>query len=167
MEGVSKKMDELIELAARVGELLKGKGWTLGTAESCTGGLIGHLLTEIPGSSAYFRGGIVAYANEVKRDLLGVPQELLTAHGAASCQVAGAMARGVRELLHTDLGIAVTGIAGPTGWTPKKPVGTVYIGLSSPMGNQVEHHVWNADRQGNKLLSAEAALALLEGLLMS
>jgi len=136
-------MDELIELAARVGNLLKEKGWTLGTAESCTGGLIGHLITEIPGSSAYFRGGVIAYANEVKRDLLGVPQELLTAHGAASCQVAGAMARG--------LGIAVTGIAGPTGWTPKKPVGTVYIGLSSPMGNQVEHHVWNADRQGNKL----------------
>ena len=156
------RIDDLIELAARVGNLLREKGWTLSTAESCTGGLVGHLITEIPGSSDYFVGGVVAYANEVKRDLLGVSQELLTVHGAVSCQVAAAMARGVRELLGTDLGIAVTGIAGPTGWTPEKPVGTVYIGLASPTSTQVEHYVWAADRKGNKLLSAKAALVLLE-----
>lgn len=154
-------MESLVELAARVGELLKERGWTVGTAESCTGGLVAHAITNISGSSAYFIGAIVAYANQAKMDLLNVPAALLVKHGAVSQEVALAMARGVRRTLRTDVGVATTGIAGPTGGTPQKPVGTVYIALSSPLGEQVVHHVWDRDRLGNKCRSAKAALALL------
>ena len=156
-----------IRLEAEIGELLARRGWSLAVAESCTGGLVSHRLTNVPGSSRYFLGSVVSYANDAKVKLLGVRPETIEVHGAVSPQTAQEMAQGALRLFQADLAVAVTGIAGPTGWTPKKPVGTVYIGLSNPMGNQVEHHVWNADRQGNKLLSAEAALALLEQLLMS
>lgn len=152
----------LTAAAERALALLRARGLTLGVAESCTGGLVGHALTNIPGSSDSFLGGIIAYANAVKRDLVGVPQELLVAHGAVSRPVALAMAQGVRRVLGVDVGLSVTGIAGPTGGTSEKPVGTVHIAVAGPWGEAAEHHVWDADRVGNKALSALAVLALLE-----
>ncbi|MCD6519669.1 MAG: CinA family protein [Anaerolineae bacterium] len=154
--------DRATALAAEIGTLLKQRGWTLATAESCTGGLVSHAITNISGSSTYFMGGVVAYDNKVKRRLLEVPEEWLRQYGAVSRQVALAMARGVRRLLGTDVGISVTGIAGPTGGTPEKPVGTVFIAVVSPLGEEVEHHLWEEDRLGNKRLSAEAVLTLLK-----
>ncbi len=158
-------MEHLTQLAARVGALLIQKGWTLATAESCTGGLISHQLTNVPGSSAYFIGGVVAYANRVKEELLGVSKELLQTHGAVSAEVALAMAQGIQRLLATDIGLAVTGIAGPSGGTPEKPVGTVFIAITTPKNREVRHLLSAADREGNKRFSAEAALRLLETML--
>ena len=155
-------MSGTVNKVAVLGKLLVERGWTLGVAESCTGGLICHQITNVSGSSAFFVGGIVPYANRIKRDLLGVPERLLIAHGAVSAQVAMALARGVRKVLGSDVGISVTGIAGPTGGSPQKPVGTVYVALSSPLGDQVRHYLWDSDREGNKRLFAEAALALLK-----
>lgn len=149
-------------LAAKVGGLLKAKGWCVATAESCTAGLVSHLLTNIPGSSTFFVGGVVAYANAVKQALLGVSAACLAVHGAVSRETALAMAQGVRRLLHSDVGVAITGIAGPDGGTAAKPVGTVFVAVSSPLGDQVEHHLGYADRLGNKAFSAEKALALLQ-----
>jgi nicotinamide-nucleotide amidase len=145
----------------RIAAAMTGRGWRLGTAESCTGGLLGAVLTDHPGASAYVQGGVIAYDNTVKQDGLGVPVELLITHGAVSEPVARAMADGVRLRLGVDVGISVTGIAGPNGATPDKPVGLVYLGLSTPGGTQVERHVWPHDRVGNKQASADAALRLL------
>lgn len=148
-------------LESQVGELLGRHGLTLATAESCTGGLIAHRLTNIPGSSSYFVGGVVAYAYEAKEALLGVRRETLMQYGAVSEQVALEMARGVRQRLGADLGLSVTGIAGPGGGTPEKPVGLTYIALVGPQGERCERHTWPGDRWENKTLSAEAALRLL------
>ena len=148
-------------LEAQVGRLLTAKNLTLGLAESCTGGLVGHRLTEVPGSSSYFLGGIVAYAYEAKERLLGVRHATIYDHGAVSAETALEMARGARRALGADIGLSVTGIAGPTGGTPDKPVGLVYIALSTPTGERYDRHVWDRDRSGNKALSAEAALDLL------
>ena len=153
--------DPLVDLAARVGAACVARGLTIATAESCTGGLVAHLLTEIPGSSRYLRGGIVAYADGVKRSQLGVPDEILAAHGAVSAQVAIAMAEGVCERLGTDAGVSVTGVAGPDGGSDAKPVGLVYVavaGLGPPL---VARHLWPGDRTENKRSSAQAALELL------
>ena len=139
---------------------LESRGLTLAVAESCTGGLIGHLLTDVPGSSRVFPGGIVAYANGPKRDVLGVPDELLREHGAVSAEVAGAMAEAVRRLFDADMGLAVTGIAGPTGGSAKKPVGTVFIACVAATGPTVERQQWTGDREHNKHKSAMAALEL-------
>ena len=109
---------------------------TLATAESCTGGLIAHLITRIPNVSPFYPGGVVSYANEAKAELLGVPRDLLDAHGAVSAPVAEAMAAGIRNRLRADLGLSVTGIAGPTGGTPEKPVGLVYLGLADSAGTR-------------------------------
>jgi nicotinamide-nucleotide amidase len=152
---------ELTGLAARLQQILLPAGRTLATAESCTGGLVAHVLTEVAGSSGYFRGGFVTYDNDVKRDQLGVPDELLTAHGAVSAQVARAMAEGARTRLGTDLGIAVTGIAGPDGGTAEKPVGLTYVAVADADGVDVRRYHWTADRSGNKRESAYAALALV------
>lgn len=153
-------MDERLE--ARVGKLLQSKGWTIGTAESCTGGLISHRLTNISGSSAYALGGVVAYSNQVKQSLLHVHQGTLIAYGAVSEQTAAEMATGVRQLLNVDLAVSVTGIAGPDGGTPEKPVGLTYIGLAGPEDLLVvKRFVWDQDREGNKALSADAALQLI------
>ncbi|MCS7217019.1 MAG: nicotinamide-nucleotide amidohydrolase family protein [Candidatus Bipolaricaulota bacterium] len=145
-----------------VGRLLRERGLTLAVAESCTGGLLGMRLTEVPGSSAYFRGGVVAYANAVKEGVLGVPAEVLARHGAVSAACARAMAEGVRRLLQADLALAITGIAGPSGGTPEKPVGLVYVALAHPHGVEVERHEFRGSRQGVRWSASEAALSLLK-----
>lgn len=151
----------LVELARQVGEGLRRKNWTLATAESCTGGLLGHLLTEVPGSSAYYLGGIIAYTNRLKQELLDVPVRLLEEHGAVSEAVARAMAEGAWRRLGAAVALSITGIAGPGGGTPEKPVGLVYLGLATPEGAHVERWVWDGDRMSNKLRSAQRALELL------
>lgn len=145
----------------QIAALLARRGWTLGTAESCTGGLIGDELTNRPGSSDYFKGGVISYENRIKQAVLGVRAETLTSVGAVSEQCALEMARGVRRALGIDVGISATGIAGPGGATPGKPVGLVYIGLSTPVGDVVRRFVWPHDRVGNKRATADAALKLL------
>ncbi|MFP5342422.1 MAG: CinA family protein [Candidatus Limnocylindria bacterium] len=153
--------DELLDLAVRVGAACRSRRRTIAVAESCTGGLIAHLLTEVPGSSAYLRGGVIAYANEVKRDQLDVSDEVLVAHGAVSAQVALAMAEGVRRRFGVDVAVAVTGVAGPSGGTPDKPVGLTYVAVVDDGGATARRHRWELDRSGNKRASAAAALALV------
>lgn len=153
-------MDERLE--ARVGEALLAKKWTVCTAESCTGGLIAHRLTNISGSSAWVLGGVVSYANSAKEDLVGVKHETLVAYGAVSEQTAREMAEGVLVKFGADLAVSVTGIAGPGGGSADKPVGLTYIGLARKGGmTEVKRFAWNSDREGNKNASAEAALAWL------
>ena len=146
---------------------LTERGLTLAVAESCTGGLVGHRVTGVSGSSACFRGGVIAYHNEVKAAVLGVPEDLLEREGAVSEAVALAMARGARERLAADLGLAVTGIAGPEGGTPEKPVGLVYIALAHAGGAVAQRRLWSGDRAQNKERSAEGALQLLRQYLLS
>lgn len=155
------RMDDLSALAERVAGLLGSRGLTLATAESCTGGLVGHVLTEIPGSSAWYVGGAIVYSDALKERLAGVPADLLRARGAVSAEVAEALAVGIRERLGTDLGISVTGIAGPSGATPTKPVGLVYVGAADGAGAVVRSHRWTGDRSANKRASAAAALECL------
>ena len=155
-------------LEAVIGQLLIQHKLTLAVAESCTGGLIGHRLTNVPGSSAYFLGGVVAYAYDAKEHLLGVSHNTLYEFGAVSEPTARAMARGVRRVVGADVGVSVTGIAGPGGGMPGKPVGLTWIALSARDVERAEHYVWDGDRITNKEQSAEAALAMvkeyLEGL---
>jgi PncC family amidohydrolase len=134
---------------------------TLATAESCTGGLIGHLLTSVPGSSEYYVGGVIAYSNRLKHELLGVPEDILRTVGAVSPECAAAMARGARERLGTAYAVATTGIAGPAGGTPTKPVGLVYVACAGPFGVSVEEHRFAGDRWENIEQAAEVALRLL------
>ncbi len=148
------------ELTEVVGELLRKRKLTLATAESCTGGLIGDLLTNVPGSSDYFLGGVVAYANETKMKLLGVKKKTLARYGAVSAQTVREMVEGVCRLFNTDVGIAVSGIAGPTGGTAKKPVGLVYIGVKAKDLCRVERHIFSGNRRMIKELSAFTALDL-------
>ena len=150
------------KLEVIVGHLLAERKLKLATAESCTGGLVGHRLTNVPGSSGYLEGGVIAYSYEAKERLLGVHHDTLYEHGAVSAETALEMARGARKALGADIGIAVTGIAGPGGGLPGKPVGLVYIALSARTVERVEHFSWDSDREGNKALSAEAALAMLK-----
>jgi len=150
------------KLEVIVGHMLAERKLKLATAESCTGGLVGHRLTNVPGSSGYLEGGVIAYSYEAKERLLGVHHDTLYEHGAVSAETALEMARGARKALGADIGIAVTGIAGPGGGLPGKPVGLVYIALSARTYERVEHFVWDSDREGNKAYSAEAALAMLK-----
>jgi PncC family amidohydrolase len=152
---------ELTALAAEVQAAFVRRGLTLATAESCTGGLIAHVLTEIPGSSRYLVGGMVAYSNEVKQRELGVPADVLKAHGAVSAQAARAMAEGARARFVVDIATSVTGIAGPDGGTAAKPVGLTYIALADADGAEVRRFLWSFDRSGNKRASAAAALRIL------
>lgn len=122
--------DSEMPVEERVGDALRQRGATVAVAESCTGGLLGSLLTDVPGSSDYFDRSVVTYSNDAKQDLLAVSREALDAHGAVSEPVAREMARGVRDTAGTTWGIATTGIAGPSGGTPAKPVGTVYVGIA-------------------------------------
>ncbi len=147
-----------ILLAQRLGAALSARRWTLAVAESCTGGLLGATLTRIPGSSAYFLGGVIAYANAVKVQLLDVDPELLAREGAVSAPVAAAMAQGVRTRCQASLGLGVTGIAGPGGGTPEKPVGLVYIGLATADGTWTWEHRWQGTRYANQGASVTAAL---------
>jgi nicotinamide-nucleotide amidase len=149
---------DLVSLEGLVGRYLKKSGLTLAVAESCTGGLIGHRLTDVPGASDYFLGGVVSYSNESKCDLLRVPAAILAQKGAVSPETARDMARGVRTLFHADIGLAVTGIAGPSGGSLEKPVGTVYIGLATDQGEDVWHYQFHGNRAEIKTLTAETAL---------
>jgi nicotinamide-nucleotide amidase len=151
-------------IEARVLELCRSRGWTLGTAESCTGGLVAARLTGIPGSSDVFRGGVVAYANEVKEGELGVPAELLAEHGAVSPEVAEAMARGARERLGVDVAVSVTGIAGPDGGTEEKPVGLIYLHAEGPNGGIGREFSFPGDRPSIRARSVVGALHLVRRL---
>jgi nicotinamide-nucleotide amidase len=150
------------DIERRVGEKLLRHRYTLSLGESCTGGLIGHRLTDVPGSSEYFLGGIIAYSYEAKERLLGVRHDTLYQHGAVSEETAQEMARGARHALGADIGLAVTGIAGPGGGLPGKPVGLTWIALSSRDLETARQFVWRGDREANKQESSEAALGMLE-----
>ena len=145
-------------MEAAVGELLTRAGATIAVAESCSGGLIGHRLTDVPGSSAYLLADVVAYSNAVKRAQLGVDRTTLETHGAVSCEVAEEMARGVRKLVGATIGLATTGIAGPSGGTPEKPVGTVCIAIDSPAGTRSRRYQLWGTRDWVKLLTSQIAL---------
>ena len=133
-------------------------GKTIATAESCTGGLIGDRFTNVSGSSAYYKGGIVAYRNEVKHDMLDVKKDTLETYGAVSEETALEMAIGVRKKLSSDIGLSTTGIAGPTGGTDEKPVGLIYVGLSHENGEKVYKFTFTPSRLTNKLMTSQAAL---------
>lgn len=149
------KMEEVVGLRLAVG------GFTLATAESCTGGLIAHRLTEVPGSSTYFMEGVVSYSNEAKTRLLGVPAELMEAHGAVSAEVAEAMAVGVKQRADTDFGLAVTGVAGPGGGTEEKPVGLVYVALADDAHTEHKRLMLPGDRYLIRWRASQFALDLL------
>jgi PncC family amidohydrolase len=151
----------LADLAIRLGRRCTDLGLRVATVESCTGGLVGHAITEVPGSSAYFVGGFVTYSDELKFEAVGVPHDVLTAHGAVSAQVAVAMASGGRQRTGADLAVAVTGIAGPDGGSEAKPVGLTYVAVADAVGVAVRRNVWGGDRSDNKRRSAIAALELL------
>ena len=150
-----------LELEEVIGALLKQRTLTLSVAESCTGGLIGVRMTNIAGSSEYFERGVVAYSNLAKTELLGVPKDLVDRNGSVSAEVAAAMAQGIRQAAHTDLGLAVTGIAGPGGGTEKKPVGLVYIALSSSRGVKTAEHRFPGDREQVRLRASQMALDMV------
>jgi nicotinamide-nucleotide amidase len=142
-------------------EALLARGWTLAVAESCTGGLLGARLTARAGASAWFRGGVVAYDNAVKRDLLGVPEEVLVRHGAVSPECAVAMAEGARRVVGADWALSVTGVAGPGGGTPEKPVGLVYLGVAGPWGAEALEDRFRGDRERIRERAVAIALHLL------
>ncbi len=154
-------MPELVALAEQLQAGFVGRRLTLAVAESCTGGLLGHLLTEVPGSSGYFLGGAISYSDAAKRSLLDVSGTALERHGAVSAQVAVAMAEGARNRFGADVGAAVTGVAGPSGGTASKPVGLTYVAVADRHGHDVRRYLWSGDRSGNKRASAAAALELL------
>ena len=145
----------------QIGQLLHERNLKLVLAESCTGGLVGSRITDVPGSSEYFLGGVVAYAYEAKADLLGVSWDTLNTKGAVSRETVLEMARGVRERMKADIAISVSGIAGPGGGTPEKPVGTTWIGLAAEDGQWAKIYQFSSDREGNKSQAAEAAVHLL------
>ncbi len=144
-----------MHLAEQLGKRLKERELTIAVAESCTGGLLASRITDVPGSSAYFRGGIIAYQNDVKERLLAVPAQVLADVGAVSEQTARAMAHGVRGLLKSDIGVSITGIAGPGGGRPDKPVGLVYIAVESPTAKRCERFLWRGSRRENRQRSRQ------------
>lgn len=148
-------------LENRIISYLIDTGKTITTAESCSGGLIAHRLTNVPGASTPFIGGIVAYSNKVKMALLSVPEKTLDIHGAVSEECALAMAAGARATLGSDFAIAVTGIAGPGGGSPEKPVGMVYMAVARDGGNRAEKHLFHGDRESIKTQTADAALNMV------
>lgn len=149
------------DIASDLVALLASRGLTLATAESCTGGLLAGRVTSVSGASAVFMGGIVSYDNSVKRALLGVPSETLVSHGAVSAETATAMADGVRGRIGTSLGVSTTGIAGPTGAVPGKPVGTVYIAVSGLGETIARRHNFTGDRDSVRAQACDAALLML------
>jgi nicotinamide-nucleotide amidase len=163
-DAIRERLGELIyaegdaTLESVTGALLRAQGKTIAVAESCTGGLIVEKLTDVPGASRYVLGGVVAYANSAKRDLLGVPEALLAEHGAVSEPVARAMAEGVRSRFGADLGVATTGISGPDGGTDEKPVGLVHLALADGQHTHADHFVFPLDRTRHRLLTAQVAI---------
>ncbi len=157
----------MASLEQQIGILLRPKGLTLGVVESATGGLISHRITNIPGSSDYYKGSITAYSNEAKIKIVGVNEDTINRYGAVSHQVAEEMAQCGRKTLATDICLADTGIAGPGGATPGKPVGLFYIGLSHQAGTYSQQHNFRGNREQNKRGAAEAALAWLKEYLIS
>lgn len=149
-------MDTTLE--TRIGKELREKGLRLGVAESCTGGLVGHRITNVPGSSTYYQGSITAYAYEAKVRLLKVKWETLESFGAVSDETVSEMARGVRLALAADVGVSISGIAGPTGGTPDKPVGLVHFGLSAAEGIWTKHKIFDGDRVAIKEQAADYAM---------
>jgi PncC family amidohydrolase len=160
---MQQEMDETIEIA--MGQALRERGWTLALGESCTGGLLGHRITNVPGSSDYFLGGVVAYAYEAKERLLSVEHNTLYKHGAVSRETALEMARGARSAFGADVGLSVTGIAGPAGGLPEKPVGLTWVAVSMREGEWAESYLFEGDRHANKVHSAESAMGLLKKIL--
>ncbi len=153
--------EDLPDLARRIQDICLDHGWTLATAESCTGGLVADTLTDLPGSSGYVLGGVVAYADRIKTALLDVDPAVLVARGAVSAHVAKAMALGARARFGTTFGLAVTGIAGPGGGTPDKPVGLTFVAVANRERVDVRRHTWSGDRIANKAASAGAVMRLL------
>lgn len=151
----------LILLSSEIGKLLEKKKLTITTAESCTGGLLSHILTGVSGSSSYFLGGVVAYSNRIKQEILGVKAKTLNEFGAVSSETALEMANGAREKFRSDIGLSTTGIAGPTGGTPAKPVGLVWIGISTPEKTWTFKYLFDGDRQQVKANTVEELLILL------
>ncbi len=155
-------------LEEKLNRLLTLKGLSIAVAESCTGGLISSRITDVAGASVYFQGGLVTYSNKAKETLLSVPRDLLIAKGAVSAEVAASMAAGVRHAMEADIGVSVTGIAGPGGGTPSKPVGTVFMGLAPSGVSLVRQYKFDGDRSEIKQQTADEALGLaldyLEGL---
>jgi len=148
-------------LEVQIGQLLRQRNMKLALAESCTGGLVGHRITNVPGASGYFLGGIIAYANTAKSVLLGVALNTLQAHGAVSRETALEMAHGARKALGADIALSVSGVAGPGGGLPGKSVGTTWVGLSAPDGEWARLFHFDGDRGENKALATDAALQLL------
>ena len=148
-------------LEVLLGKSLSERGAWLAVAESFTGGLLGHLITNVPGSSMYFRGGVISYAYEVKRDLLGVSRETLERKGAVSGETVLEMATGVRKVLNADIGLSVSGIAGPGGGTVEKPVGTTWIGMCAFESDSAQFYQFQGERIEIKLQAAQAAMQLL------
>ncbi len=148
-------------LEEQLGEELRKRKLTLAVAESCTGGLLGSRITDVPGSSEYFLGGVIAYQNEVKEALLHVPHEVIATHGAVSAQTAEAMAIGCRDLFKCDIAVSITGIAGPGGGTTEKPVGLTYIGLATKNGVSSRRFQWSGSRVQNKESSILSAMELI------
>ncbi len=144
-----------------IGRQLTESGRTLAVAESCTAGMLGMHITRVPGSSAYFKGGILCYSNEAKMALCGVPAELLEGHGAVSAEVAEALAQGVRKSLNSSIGLSITGIAGPGGGSPEKPVGLVFIGVSDGIQTKSRHRIMPGDRESIRERSTYLALSWL------
>lgn len=150
-----------MSIESEIGERLGRLGATMATAESCAGGLISHRITNVPGASAYFQGGFITYSNRAKMKLLGVGKDTLNAVGAVSEEVAREMAQGAQAKLGVDFAVSVTGIAGPTGGTEEKPVGTVYIGVATPEGTRVERKQFSGTREEVKSQTAQRALEFL------
>ncbi len=157
----------MASLEQEIGDLLRRKGLTLGVIESATGGLISHRITDIPGSSDYYKGSVTAYSNETKVNVVGVKAGTIEKHGAVSPQVAEEMALGGREVLAVDICLADTGIAGPAGAAPGKPVGLFYLGLAHRGGAFSRRHEFQGERAQNKRSAAEAALSWLKEYLLS
>ncbi len=150
-----------LSLEEKLRDYARARGLKLAAAESCTGGLVADRITNIPGSSEYFIGGVVAYAYEAKANLLGVAWDTLHTHGAVSEETVREMARGARKIFDADIAVSVSGIAGPGGGMPDKPVGLTWFGLSTKDGEWARHFIWDGDRIKNKQLSSEAALQFI------
>jgi PncC family amidohydrolase len=150
-----------VALEENLRDLMQARKLKLACAESCTGGLVSHRITNVPGSSAYFMGGVIAYSYEAKAGLLGVSWDTLNAFGAVSEETVREMARGALKLFDAGLAVSVSGIVGPSGGMPEKPVGTTWIGLSAKDGAWARHFIWDGDRERNKLDSSTAAIQFL------